>query len=129
MIKANSEIIGQYGSNANGKYIKFSNGIVICMNGSFLHGTVEAGHKWQDGPLYGYMDNPFPDFPVKLIEKPLYYNIGIANSATIYGILLYRNGSTTGVSANNVGGFYIFSGQACKDEQFYANYIAIGRWK
>ena len=118
-------------SNENGIALKFSDGTLACFNGKFFNGTVEANHRWgSEGPLYGYLrDNPFPDFPVKFIETPKAYGFNTAGSSSIYYANGFRNGTTEGIHANNIGGCYIFSGGAVENDPFYLSYYAIGRWK
>lgn len=120
----------EYGSTENGTYIKFPDGILICFNGKFVTGTVEANHRWNgEGPLYGYLYDPFPDFPVKFIETPKAYGFSIASSSSIYYANGFRNGTTEGIHANNIGGCYIFSGKAVENDPFYLSYYAVGKWK
>ena len=103
-----------YGSNANGSYIKFSDGTLIC------YGVTLKTASWTD-TTYGNIwkdAHPFAvAFPMNFIAKPSV--VGIGESA----LLELASRTTTGAS------FTIVKGIKIEGFNLYVNWTAHGRWK
>lgn len=112
--------IVESGSNSNGRYIKFSDGTMVCYK--TIHKTnVDMSNQW--GALYETVSAvEFGDFPQTFIEKPC-VSVTKTDGA---GIMHEGIGSITTTSA---GSTYFCSPINRSSINFYVDIIAIGRWK
>lgn len=112
-----SGAIIERGSNANGEYVKFADGTLICLSNVTTNGI--------NGSLLGgstyYYDHPSFPFPATFITTPK-FNITTGSSS---GRLWISNGSlptTTAFSFTLLGSTESFA-------RSLVNIVAIGRWK
>lgn len=108
------------GSNANGSYIKFFDGTLICMN--VVEDTYAMTVPW--GSLYETANNATTGsttFPIEFLSKPYLSVAHINNSyGGMIGDIMYDK---TGISRVN------WRRPTSNTNQLVYSYIAIGKWK
>ena len=112
--------IVESGSNANGDYIKYSDGTMICTKK--VTGQVKITSTW--GNLYDTGDNPFDlgNWAIPFIDVPIV-------SISFYGANgQWVEGFQTSTTKEKVGKITIASATS-KTANSYYNIIGIGRWK
>lgn len=112
------------GSNENGNYIKYDNGIMICYNAeSFTN--VQCTYLW--GNIYGNSNDRrnLKNFPQTFISKPICM---LRIDDTSGDCWLITNNNIGGASATNPGGWQIGRGSSSTLD-VSISYLAIGRWK
>ena len=110
---AEAEIV--YGSNANGNYMKFADGTLICYGSSLKTASwtdTAYGNIWKDAYAFAVT------FPMSFISNPTAV-LGTGESA----ILELASKSKTGAS------FTIVKGERIEGFDLYIHWEAIGRWK
>lgn len=121
-LKNNTYLYGtiiEKGSNANGNYIKYSDGTLITHQRVSVTTTIDTA--W--GTLYQSPQITLPRFPVSFIDKPtVTYSIDGPGKAW-----LFNNGSST--SAVQPGSVCIARPTVFSSNTFAVSVIAIGRWK
>ena len=115
---ADTSII-ESGSNANGDYVMFGDGMQICMGKTSVDGEFDGKLKW--GSLY-YLDAPVMDYPKPFISNP--YVIPV--SFTALGLLLYTYDSVT-VTRTPI--IELVRPTTNPKVPITIGYVAIGRWK
>ena len=113
------------GSNANGSYIKYGDGTMICWNRESVSNIQVAT---QDGGIYKSADITLKNFPVEFNEIPVVQFCFSGNSWTILG--LGRSASDT-TTKTNPGKVFLFRGTSTTTGVvgLYIHTLAIGRWK
>ena len=109
--------IQEIGSNANGSYIKYANGILICYNNINL--TVDITNSYEGEYYAGTGDITFP---VSFIT-----NVPALTVTLIQGSALLRYNNTN-LYTNKFSG-YISKLQSKSNVSITLQYIAIGKWK
>ena len=107
----------EIGSNANGNYIKFANGILICYKSHQI--TTSMTSSW--GGWYESSTQNLGSFPVNFIEKPIVQATVSYGTASIESIL---NTSTT-----SWGSTVLYRPVSTSSYTYYVDLIAIGKWK
>ena len=108
------------GSNANGSWIKFSDGTMICTKK--VTGQVNIAATW--GNLYDTGDNPLDlgDWAIPFIDVPIV-------SISFYGANgQWVKGFQTSTTKEKIGKISIASATS-KTANAYYNVIGIGKWK
>lgn len=120
----NPKLIIDSGSNANGNYIKFSDGTMICHN----HLEVPGG-EWtsMSGGGYNLTKRNVATFPQPFIDNNISVNVSVAydSQGGIYAIIGQFIRNRTGIESINL---YRFAG-ANSAYGIKIDYIAIGKWK
>ena len=114
------EVSEMSGSNANGSWIKFADGTMICTKK--VTGQAKITATW--GNLYDTGDNPLDlgDWPIPFIDVPIV-------SISFYGANgQWVEGFQTSTTKEKVGKITIASATS-KTANSYYNIIGIGRWK
>ena len=104
------------GSNSNGNYIKYTNGIMICYNN--ISSTVDITNSYE-GEYYASTGTI--NFPVNFISVPI-ITVTLAQNSSL---LRYNN---TNIYADRFNG-YISKLQSKSNVSITLQYIAIGKWK
>lgn len=108
--------ITESGSNANGNYIKYDDGTMICYNRVSQTKNIDIAYE---GAYFGSIERV--NFPQTFIDIPS-VTVTMEQSSS----LLTFNFS--GVSATSFGG-YMWKQQTKSNVSVYIHYIAIGKWK
>jgi len=110
--------IVESGSNANGNYIKYSDGTMICTK--VLTITTQCNSAW--GSLYESSFLSFGDTAETFTAIPTIFTYASTRSAFIEGL---RNTTT-----NNFGSTWLARPVADQNaEEYTINLVAIGKWK
>jgi hypothetical protein len=113
--------IYEEGSSANGNYIKFTNGILICWNEVTVNNL--AINNQSAGLFCSSIISPFPNFPVAFKIRPsITVNSYCASQYGTFVQKCYPPG-TTYVSDLRIYGTW------SSTQNVTISYIAIGRWK
>ena len=111
--------IYDYGSNANGDWIRYNNGWMICKS-IRAASTVSAT---QVGSIF-YGSSPALNYPQPFISPPQVANASIQNGGAFW-FGMTNNGSMTATSC----GFRLFAAQTFSNTTVFWGFIAIGKWK
>ena len=110
--------IVESGSNANGNYVKYADGTMICRNNAVVSGIPVSTVQ---GALYTSGNLEF-DFPQPFLSAP---TVSIIPRASATVLFAQQSGS-----ASNIKLIYkISSPTSVTIESLIVNWIAIGRWK
>lgn len=119
----NTSAIIEQGSNANGDYVKFADGTMICTMMIYSPSTV----NWTNGTGGGhkYTDMINATIPHAFIAKPS------ASYAPGEGAVGYRSGWISYLNATSSTCFLLMSAltTTTNNQQFYVSVTLIGRWK
>lgn len=112
------------GSTANGDYIKYDDGTLICWNRITYSESVAV--TTSSGALYrSSAITPFPNYPYTFIEAPAVSFEYLSDTGNHFLWIVKANSAT----ATAPRGIYLFcpTSNTCSD--VVLSYIAIGRWK
>ena len=112
-------VIVESGSNANGDYVRFGDGTMICMGKTSVDGKFDGNLKW--GSLY-YLDAPVMDYPKPFISQP--YTIPV--SFTTLGIMFSTYNPVTTTHTPTIE---LVRPVTNPKVPITIGYVAIGRWK
>ena len=119
------DIIVEKGSNENGNYIKYSNGVMICWYTQTISGAYTSFTE-NYGALYHSLQLPVWNYPIEFIDTPEYVNAAL--QSTGIGGATISNGNATKPTKSKAGCWpwnaTSWSGATC-----YIKWIAIGYWK
>lgn len=121
LVNAINSTVVESGTNSNGTYIKYDNGIMICTK--TVEGTVDLKEQYYTY-FYHTADNKYfnlGDYAMPFIERPI-CNI------TFRGGNAQWIGAIQNQSATHVGDLHILT-VTSKTAGAYYDVIAIGRWK
>ena len=104
------------GSNANGRYIKYADGTMICWKQVSYNGAVNDA----SGALYASSNIDLGNFPIAFIEEP---NIQV--SASALGLM----SGARNASASSAGITNLYRTTSVASMFFVVKVFAIGRWK
>ena len=109
------------GQNANGSYIKYDDGTLICWNSIVVNSLSISA---QSAGMYASTTiNPFPNFPVTFIAQPI---INVSSCcASEYGSMVMKHYPPSTTNPNNLRVFGTWS----STQNVTLSYYAIGRWK
>lgn len=108
------------GSNANGNWIKYGDGTMICTKNITLTTAITA--SW--GALYESGELSLGQFPVPFISKPI---VSITNNGVAgRGAIIEASWGTTTTSA---GYCWLCRGASSASNDYFFSIIAIGRWR
>ena len=113
------------GSNTNGKWAKFADGTLICYEHKKF--TFSINGSW--GAVYSSGDNTikFNDFPQTFLDIPA-VTVTFHPKSGSYNGWLATGGD--GISATNAGGYQLVRPTSVSsNNDYWASYIAIGKWK
>ena len=111
------------GSNANGSYIKYSDGTMICYKS--VSGTIDITTSW--GSLYTSGDVAGGSTPQTFISTPTITFSG--NNGTGTQFMLSSNGASGGGSITDFGNVCLIRPNSRTGVPYIINFIAIGKWK
>ena len=114
---AGKEDVMEIGSNTNGNYIKFANGILICYKSHPI--TTSMTSSW--GGWYESPTQNLGSFPVNFIAKPIIQATVSYGTAAIESIL--------STSTNSWGSTILYRPVSTSSYTYYVDLIAIGKWK
>lgn len=114
----------EYGSNLNGKWIKYANGTMICYK--TLIGTANINESTMGGTFY-FTNIDLGNTPQEFIERPTIVVSPQTQSGTQF-FLMGSSGSSYG-TATNFGVVSIARPQQRNDVLYVLDVVAIGRWK
>jgi hypothetical protein len=109
--------IVESGSNANGNYIKYADGTMICTR--VVSGTYNVNNAF--GSLW-YANIASQAFAATFIAVP------ICNVASVYGIGAVMWGAGTLATTTGSGGLTIISASSFASAALTISLVAIGRW-
>lgn len=112
------------GSNANGSYVKYADGTMICY-GTWVIGTVSASA--QAGNVYKVLIEQRHNFPVSFVEKPT-ITFSAYENVEDWGMLLVVCPKKNSVTSQNFGSLNVISATQASIN-LAIDYIAIGKWK
>lgn len=118
LAESSSKHITESGSNANGHYIKFDDGTMIC------YGSISARLDISTafGSLYrNDNDTLVINYAKQFISEP---HTSFSSSGTVTGIIANQTAGTTSSQA-----LYVLRPTSLTNSNVKVNYIAIGRWK
>lgn len=116
-MKINPNLIPiESGNNANGSYVKYSDGTMICSNRKYFIKDINGGYE---GSYFTSTGNIY--FASEFISEPI-----IMATPEQQGSLL---SITITSRTTEYFGSYVWKSQSKTNVQFYVNFIAIGRWK
>ncbi|GLO64760.1 Gp37-like protein [Oceanobacillus kimchii] len=119
--EGSADIIVEQGSNSNGNYIRYANGIQICWNHISTRSVSTSTHTEQG--LTFYRGGPSIDFAIPFIEEPAINYDGDVDGGSWRAVMKRAwSVTTTGFGAQFMG----LSSFSTVDR---LSYIAIGRWK
>lgn len=121
-LKTEISKIVEYGSNENGEYIKFSNGIMICTKTKSFSTSIET----QSGIIYYTEINNDESLPQSFVEDPIYDNITLSTSENW---IMYINIVDRATKTKWHNRFYLTSNLTRHSFTAICKFIAIGRWK
>ena len=113
-----SDIIA-YGSNSNGSYIKYANGVLICY-GNYDTGNLTGWDTW--GGLY-VKSISFGDFPHQFIAPPVI----LKTIQRGYSGWIFNDSDSS--SSTSWGPVAIMRPTSGEDTYYKISLLAIGRWK
>lgn len=110
------------GSNANGSWIKYADGTMIC---SHRFNADLNGWSWTAvGNVY-YKSVSLPGFPNNFVG-----NVYVDRFLDVFnGALIWDSGSTSASTTTNPGNIYLFCANNINPTNIIVGYFAIGRWK
>lgn len=119
----NSIIIS--GSNANGSYIKFSDGTMICYNTQTFN-AIDCSYSW--GSIYTNNNDKrnFNNFPETFISAPTVTFKMETGSADAW---LFSASTEGGATTTFPGGWQIARATTSSSINVTLSYIAIGKWE
>lgn len=106
------------GSNANGSYIKYSDGTMIC-NKEYTIASASFPNTW--GGWYETAQINLGSFPVNFIATPYVYVTAIGGSFFIEGV--------KSTSQSSVGTTYLLKPSSSSISNIAIEILAIGKWK
>lgn len=109
--------VTEVGSNSNGNYIKYNNGIMICY-GSKTFSNLNVTSAW--GSMYECTVN-LGSFPVSFIESP-HIAVSCSGGTTVFVEAL-------NVNATSIGNTWFMRPVSTSGLSCSISYIAIGKWK
>lgn len=121
LVNAINSTVVESGTNSNGTYIKYDNGIMICTK--TVEGSVDLTEQYYTY-FYHTPDNKYfnlGDYAVPFVERPIC-------SITFRGGNSQWIGAIKDQSASYIGSLHIIS-VTSKTAGAYYDIIAIGRWK
>lgn len=107
------------GSNANGNYIKYADGSMICYN-TKQYTNIPINNAY--GALYESSVITLDNFPVAFIDIPI-VSTSINRGTTVWVEALPN------LSATGLGTTWFMKPTSSTGSSFWFSYIAIGRWK
>lgn len=119
-MKINPNLIPiESGNNANGSYVKYSDGTMICYNTKqYTNIPINAAY----GALYESAIITLDNFPVAFIDIPI-VTTSINRGTTVWVEALPN------LSATGLGTTWFMKPTSSTGSNFWFSYIAIGRWK
>lgn len=111
------------GSNANGKYVKYSDGTMICYK--TLTGTTDITTAW--GSLYTSADVNLGNFASYFLARPTIIISPQAQTGTQY-MLSTQSGSSSG-SSSSAGSITLIRPNSRTGVAYILDVVAIGKWK
>lgn len=116
--------IVQSGSNANGSYVKYADGTMMCY-GTWVIGAVSASA--QSGNVYKVLIEQRHNFPVSFVEKPT-ITFSAYENVEDWDMLLVVCPKKNSVTSQNFGSLNVISATQAAIN-LAIDYIAIGKWK
>lgn len=111
----------EFGSNANGNYIKFANGLMMCW------AVKNTGSiTWEGDNSYALASVTFDNFPVSFIETPIVVKSVQGADRTTRRVTI---GAKTNATTTNPGDSWLWGYYQTNGNNYDVSYIAIGRWK
>lgn len=111
------------GSNSNGSWIKYDDGVMICHGKITINGKIETA--W--GSLYYLEDNVARYFSQSFISPPEIQTS--IDYTTDSGFIIGMIGNDREVTNNYFKGVTLIRPTARANDEYKVNYMAIGRWK
>ena len=116
-LKSEISKIIESGDNENGSFIKYSNGIMICLQS--IEGIVNISTAW--GSLYQSGILKTPNFPEQFIDAP-YVLLTNHNGESV----IAPNGLSTNSKPEDV---VLLRGTTSPDMRYKIDILSIGKWK
>ena len=113
------------GSNANGTYIKWANGLMVCFNTQTFT-NVQCTTQWGNTYCNSGDRRLFNHFPKSFKEKPTILKSLNGGSGNGWLITDTYNGAG---SVDNAGGWFVARATSLSNMEVIASYVAIGKWK
>lgn len=115
--------IVESGSNDNGNYIKFENGIMMCFQNVIMNVSLTSGGN---NAFYARVSSGIPDYPQPFTEV-YHANISVFNN-NISSVTPY-NGSKAGPRLTKIADTLYFYSPGSSEETVFVQIMAIGKWK
>lgn len=116
--------IVESGSNDNGNYIKFENGIMMCFQNVIMNVSLTSGGN---NAYYARVDSGIPDYPQPFTEV-YYANVTVFNN-NISSVTPYNGNKEAGSRLNKIAGTLYFYSPGSSEETAFVQIMAIGKWK
>lgn len=120
--------IFERGSNANGEYIKFADGTMICRHSI----TVSAGPPIAQGALFRSPSAFSRAYPAAFVAPPVFNGLttrnGVSGGTSYIGLLGVTEGALDTPSATEIPECYYMATSSWSSLSARLHYIAIGRW-
>lgn len=116
------------GSNANGEYIKFADGTMICRHSL----TVSAGPAIAQGALFRSPNAFSRAYPAVFVAPPVFSGLtarhAVSGGVSYIGLLGVTEGALDAPSATEIPECYYMATNSWSSLSVRLHYIAIGRW-
>ena len=116
--------IVESGSNDNGNYIKFENGIMMCFQNVIMNVSLTSGGN---NAYYAKVDSGIPDYPQPFPEV-YYANVTVFNN-NISNVIPYNGNKESGPLLNKISNLLYFYAPGTSQETAFVQIMAIGKWK
>lgn len=113
------------GSNANGNYVKYADGTLVCYNRI----SVTTGITTAIGAFYRSGILSMPNYPINFIGENPVTTIQIEPNDSGDFMFIVTYGWGTKPTLTNIGRITVAQLTSVPNVSFYLTYTAIGRWK
>lgn len=116
-------VVYDTGSNSNGSYIRFTNGIMFCWGWRGF--TKDCTKAW--GSLYETESFSLGSFPVSFVDTPTSVQLTVTPDST-YSLHGFVEGPAS-ITKNTIGSTFFCRPVSVTGAPFKISYIAMGKWK
>lgn len=114
--------INSSGSNANGSFIKYEDGTMICYNKQTFNTVISTG----SGVLFVSSNLSFSNYPAAFTELPV-VTLNVVRGGSSYPFYVFKTNETTLTTPPTIR--IANSASVVSARDYVVDYIAIGKWK